>query len=402
MRLAPFSSLDFLLLQDSAYLVEIARDYRETYVAFETANSVVGATVQPALLQRVDRRLHRRVLPARFHELLRAFYFTGGRRQPSFSRKHDLVEKLSKPLLFVGAMEPLVEDASGEVLEPALHFLYDGWAAFLQHMWNMHGVDSIQRWFIRATDKSLYNRALRFLVKNCEFNAEGTRAGSAYTHEGAISKMEVKKQNGIPGHGQDNPQFDFGDHVVVKYGGNLYDPSYGVGPYANDALYLEAALCGLGKGPSIPFFTKDKKQQIPTECVPYDKGFSEYTIVLNPLDIVAKSYRTNGAALMPYCVFFDSTGSVRKYPKDKSEVTTGMWALVRTTTGFESWQMGKTMTLGDIALRHSKTEDEIFNHAKNAAVKLLRGNKGGLETGDTIVVPKDLDPNCWLVFGHDI
>ena len=277
-----------------------------------------------------------------------------------------------------------------------------GWATLLRHMWDMHGVASSRRWFIRATDESLMNFDLRFLVKNCKFKASGTRAGSAYTHEGAIAKKEVEKQDGIPGHGQDNPQFDFGDHVVVIYGGKLYDPSYGVGPYATDALYLKAALCGLGKWPRIDFQFKSIDQHMPTECVPYDEGFSEYTIVLNPLDFLAKSYGTNGAALMPYCDFYDSTGTVQKHPKDKSEVKTGMLVKIRTSTG-DIWdKMGPTMTLGDIASRHSTTEDKIFDHAKNAAVKALRGNKGGLETGDTIVVPKDLDSNCWLVFGHDI
>lgn len=64
--------------------------------------------------------------------------------------------------------------------------------------------------------------------------------------------------------------------------------------------------------------------------------------------------------------------------------------------------MVETVTLTDIAGKHPKTEDEIFDHAKNTRIKTLRTTKDKLETGDTVVVSKDMDPDCWLVVGHDL
>ncbi len=278
-----------------------------------------------------------------------------------------------------------------------------GWATLLGHMWKMHGVTSTKRWYIRATDKALMNFDLRFLVKNCTFNGAGTRPNGAYSHEGAPAKNEVQKQEGIPGHGQNNPQFDFGDHVVVKYGGKLYDPSYGVGPYSDDDTYLAAALDGLGKWPKVTFTFKGVDQHMPQECIAYGDGFAEYTIVNEPFEFFAQSkFKATGAALWSICKFYDATGSVRQYPATPADVPPGMLVKVALSTGPYWEEMSPKMTLSDIALKHGKTQDQIFDHPKNAAVKAKRTKKENLETGDVIIVSKALDPDCWLVVGHDL
>jgi hypothetical protein len=64
--------------------------------------------------------------------------------------------------------------------------------------------------------------------------------------------------------------------------------------------------------------------------------------------------------------------------------------------------MGPAVSLADIAAKHSVTEDQIFDHLKNGPLKARRKNKAGLRTGDTVIVPTDLDPNCKPVIGHDI
>ena len=279
-----------------------------------------------------------------------------------------------------------------------------GYATLLIHMWDMHGVASAQRWYIRARDKDYHNPNLRFIVKNCTFNA-GTRVNSAYTHEGDPVKTEVVKIDGIAGHGQTNPQFDFGDHVVVKYGGKLYDPSYGVGPYDTDKLYLEDALCGLGVWPQMNFTHKTIPQHMPTECVPYADGFTEYTIILEPLEFCANEFDMTGAEVLLHGAFdiVNSSKTAILTPAVPSDVTPGMHVRIHLGSGNYMWKtMVDYFTLSDIAALHPKTEDEIFDHAKNAHVKALRTNKAGLKTNDTIVVAKDLDPDGWLVFGHDL
>jgi hypothetical protein len=329
-----------------------------------------------------------------------------------------------------------------------------GWATLLMHMWAMHGITATsKRWYIRADRKDQVNFDLRFLVKNCKFSAKGSTPTEAYTHDGAPSKGEVVKDDGLPGHGQDNPQFDFCDHVVVKYGGKYYDPSYGVGPYDTDDNYLTAALDGLGKYPKqIKFKFKNIDQHIPSHCVPYKDGFAEYTIILNPFDFYARQFRMTGAELFPLCTFVPSRASAaavspgdevtvwsrsnilesgtigpkltladlaKKYAviedqmfihcefvphrDSAADVKTGDQVVVygvATSAGQEV--MRPLVKLADVAAKHGTTEDKIFDHPMSAPLKALRGDKTKLETGDTVFVPRQLDPNVKPVIGHDI
>jgi len=272
-----------------------------------------------------------------------------------------------------------------------------GWATLLRHMWSMHGITAhSRRWYIRANQTSLMNPDLRFLVKNCAFSGTGSAPTELYTHDGTRAKNEVRKVTGIPGHGQDNPQFDFGDHVVVKYGGKYYDPSYGVGPYDNDALYLTAALDGLGKYPKIEFKFLGIPQHLPRYCVPYQTGFAEHTIIKNPFDFYATGFGRTGLQLFPLCKFDPPRASVADVqPGDEVELWSGGNLIDEAT-------MGPTVTLADVAAQHGVTQDQIFDHPKNAPLKALRKNKASLQNGDTVIVPADLDANGRPVIGHDI
>ena len=164
-----------------------------------------------------------------------------------------------------------------------------GWASFLIHMWSIHGVIATQRWFIRSPNKALLDDDQRFLVKNCNFTAIADLTG-LYTHTGT----KDRKADGAAGQGKKNPQFDFSDHVVVKHGGKLYDPSYGMGPYDDDKTYLSAALDGLGSYATGKLDFKqtsdNTKQHIPKECVPYTKGFADFRIGPETFADVAKEY----------------------------------------------------------------------------------------------------------------
>lgn len=272
-----------------------------------------------------------------------------------------------------------------------------GWATLLRHMWAMHDITLTgRRWYIRADQKSLMNTNLRFLVKNCTFSAKGSAPTEAYTHNGTRAKNEVTKLEGLPGHGQNNPQFDFGDHVVVKYGGKYYDPSYGVGPYDTDDAYLSAALDGLGKHPKIDFVFSGVQQHIPRYCVPYKDGFAEDTIILNPFEFYAQGFKMTGSQLFPFCTFVPPRATLAEVrPGDQVEV-------VDKGTVVDEAEMCPVVTLADIAAKHSVTEDQVFDHPKNGPLKARRKNKASLKTGDTVVVPFDLDANGKRVFGHDI
>ena len=211
-----------------------------------------------------------------------------------------------------------------------------GWVQFLLHMWAIHGISSAtQRWYIRATAPSEHNDQLRFQVKNLTFQA-ATLVG-LYTHDG----RKTTKLDGVPGQGKTNPQFDFGDHVVTKYNGKIYDPSYGLGN-TSDKAYLAAALDGIGYEAFYTFVMTDgTKQFIAKEVTPYASGFAEYTI-------------------------------------------------------------SATVTLDEIAAAHGLGKQAIFDDVANAALKILRKTVDKVVTTDKIVITSKLQPGGQWVLGHDI
>ncbi len=219
-----------------------------------------------------------------------------------------------------------------------------GWANLLLHMWAIHGVKSARkRWYIRSLNKDLPDDKQRFLVKNVAFPSSRalTIPGSLYTYKGAASL----KMNGAPGQGKTNPQFDFGDHVVLKHNGKLYDPSYGLGPYPDDQSYFAAALDGLGSwtsGKEVFTSSDGTPQHIPKQCAPYSQGFAEFRIV------------------------------------------------------------DTRITFDMIAAAFGLSKQAIFDHARNAALKSLRKTPDKVVTDDRIIVTRDLAHDGPWVFGHDI
>jgi hypothetical protein len=124
-----------------------------------------------------------------------------------------------------------------------------GWADVLIHLFNMHGVDSATKYaLVRYYKKTLTNtdRTLRFLVKNCTLPATTNIHAAPYRNFGNT----LSKTDGVSGQGKTNPQFDFSDHVTVKHNGQIYDPSYGIGPYNSTYEYEQAAIEGYALYPN--------------------------------------------------------------------------------------------------------------------------------------------------------
>ncbi len=268
-----------------------------------------------------------------------------------------------------------------------------GWAQLLVDMWKLHGVVAGKRWFVRALKADFHDGSLRFLVKNCDFSSLPTWSGP-YTHLGDGSI----KQDGVPGQGKTNPQFDFSDHVVVKHGGKLYDPSYGIGPYDTDKAYLKDALDGLGKyGSQTPFtHTDGTPQHIPQGCVPWNKGFAQYTIRRLTFDEFAAKFGVTGTQLLAMTTTLKTTRltSADVVPGDVIDFVYG--------TIFPRPMPLVEVTLASIAAAHGKSEDEIFDHSDNSTVKSSRGTTAGLLQGDVIKVSHNLVSDGVWVIGHDI
>jgi len=212
-----------------------------------------------------------------------------------------------------------------------------GWANLLLHMFEMHGVTSARKLvLIRVEDESKSDMELRFLVKTCTFTGSGTEA-APYPYVGNTDCK--KKENVVAGQGKNNPQFDFGDHVVVEHGGKIYDPSYGVGPKSSQLEYEQAAIDGLGTmklgAGYFEFVQADgTKQFISAQCSP---GFVEHQV-----------------------------------------------------TGGE--------TLAAIASKFGTTESAIFDHEYNQALKAVCGTADQIKDGDVVYIPRG--PNVQMLYGH--
>jgi hypothetical protein len=171
-----------------------------------------------------------------------------------------------------------------------------GWADLLMHMFRLHGVVSDQLWLIRDNDPNAADMSRRFLVKNCAFAGVGTSTISPYTHIGQQGGGECTKLAGLPGQGKTNPQFDFGDHVVVAHNDIIYDPSYGVSGYTSVLAYETAAIDGLGTNQrgQYNFAIGGTPQFIAADTSP---GYIEVTTASSTWDTVGMAYSLSGRAL---------------------------------------------------------------------------------------------------------
>lgn len=60
------------------------------------------------------------------------------------------------------------------------------------------------------------------------------------------TRWSVTDLSGVPGQGNDDPIGIFEDHALVEYDGEIYDPSYGTGPFASILEWEDASIDGFG------------------------------------------------------------------------------------------------------------------------------------------------------------
>ena len=88
--------------QDGAEAMEIARHHGEGHVALEAVEAMIRAAVEPMGFERVDRRLHGRVLAAQAHEARAVLAFLLGLGALAFFRQDREVDDLGEALLELG------------------------------------------------------------------------------------------------------------------------------------------------------------------------------------------------------------------------------------------------------------------------------------------------------------
>ena len=60
------------------------------------------------------------------------------------------------------------------------------------------------------------------------------------------ARWTVTDLAGVPGQGKADPIGIFGDHALIEYDGEIYDPSYGTGPFADILEWEDASVEGFG------------------------------------------------------------------------------------------------------------------------------------------------------------
>lgn len=162
------------------------------------------------------------------------------------------------------------------------------WAKLLVDTHKVHGVTSSKVLGV-VPDSS---EAAYLLVENCVFAGAGSLS-VPFPYEGNV---ECTKGNGIPGQGKTNPQFIFGDHALVRYGTDIYDPSYGSGPVSDLKTWEDSGIAGLGSGGLVWFKQAGCNQAISEQC---SDGFTVYVAVAGDTlaSIAAKFGVSSGAAL---------------------------------------------------------------------------------------------------------
>jgi hypothetical protein len=131
------------------------------------------------------------------------------------------------------------------------------WAELLVDTFKVHGITSADKVVVVVTTTAWTSSSEGFLVKNWQWNA-GTHP-APWTH---AMWTEVVNQPGIPGQRNPEPPPAFFNHFVVTHGGQLYDPSYGGGPFADQATWETGALDGLFAGPLCGFQKSTHPQNI--------------------------------------------------------------------------------------------------------------------------------------------
>ncbi|MBU1700623.1 MAG: hypothetical protein KJ970_11710 [Candidatus Eisenbacteria bacterium] len=197
------------------------------------------------------------------------------------------------------------------------------WARFFIDMCKMHGVNALQLIAVIPKDPNV-----AFLVQKCKFKGKGTWP-SDFSHLAGRGKQLCTKMTGVAGQGKTNPTFTFCDHALVRYGGEIYDPSYGLQPYPSEKAWEDAAIAGIGDNASHWLFCQDgSRLHITQEC---SRGFIAHIML-------------PGETVADVVILYGVTGG----------------------------------------------ENALFQHAQNHDLRSFRATVADVQTGDEIIIPRDI------------
>ena len=114
------------------------------------------------------------------------------------------------------------------------------WSQLFDQALEVQGIDSASVVEVTA-NPNIVPGAEQFLVKDWTFTGLGTSGNSDFPY---IVGIDAMNEDGVPGQGNVEPPPAFENHFVVRFGGQIYDPSYGIGPFNSENEHENAAIDG--------------------------------------------------------------------------------------------------------------------------------------------------------------
>ena len=144
------------------------------------------------------------------------------------------------------------------------------WGRFFLDMCAIHGVGTNQGIAILGVQPVVH--PIELVVEIVTFHGAGQVVAidrAPFTHGAAQTGADgtCEKGNGVPGQGKTNPQFVFANHCLVRYGGRIYDPSYGTASQPSLKAWEDLSIGGLAVGNDVNFTMRDgTAQALPARC----------------------------------------------------------------------------------------------------------------------------------------
>jgi hypothetical protein len=164
----------------------------------------------------------------------------------------------------------------------------NAWQSLFLDACRVHGITTAA-----AFNVSPRPAGFAMIVKNVTYNGAGTQRAPNQPPFLYTGNVDCVKANGVPGQGTDDPQFLFPNHAMVRYNNQIYDPSYGTGPFADLRAWDRASLDGIGMG-IVQIQHNNQPLEISRECC---SGFRTHRLAAGEtLADVALAYNVVGGA----------------------------------------------------------------------------------------------------------
>lgn len=187
-----------------------------------------------------------------------------------------------KQLTYWLSGQPRAATTTGLLRDSSADGQCGAWAEFLIDAWASQGIevsrdgkDAGKAAKVYVEPKDPHKEDIEILVKNWDFEAPRFNAPDKFNY---VLFFDVKRVAGVPAQGNDmdkkdnapRPVKNFGEHFIVEFGGQYYDPSYGMKSLKAD--WEDDAIAGFKKNKVLIVSGQERETPIVRKNSP---GFQE-------------------------------------------------------------------------------------------------------------------------------